>query len=137
MRAAGQGGGFSAGDAVAPFRIQALSFVSAGDATDQRLIVAGAGLLWGVDVFTIEAAPVYVKVYDKATAPASTDTPIHRTGCPANSTATLGAGNNKTPWPGAVAFTAGLGVRIVTGIADSDNTAATAAKNLVTVYYSQ
>lgn len=114
--------------------IQCYSFIA--DGTDELLIDATARKLWGVDVFTIDATPVYVKLYDKATAPASTDTPIHRTGTPSNAIAANGSGNNKGIWPAYIPLTSGLGVRAVVGLADSDNTALTAAENIINVYWS-
>jgi len=113
--------------------VQCYSFLC--DATDELLISASARKLYGIEVFSISAAPVYAKLYDKATAPASTDTPVKRTGVPANSTSTLGAGTNQGN-PNYIALTAGLGIRVVTGIADNNNTAVTASQVLVNVYWS-
>lgn len=105
------------------------------DATDELLISANATEFWGLDVYTIDATPVYVKIYDKATAPSESDTPIHRTGVPANSTSTLGSGNNKGIWEKCIPLVNGLGVRAVVGIADADDTALTTAENYVNVYW--
>lgn len=117
-----------------PPAVQCYSFIP--DGTDELLIDATARKLWGVDVFTIDATPVYVKLYDKATAASEADTPIHRTGVPANATSTLGAGNNKGPWPVYIALTNGLSVRAVTGLADNSDSALTTAENYVNVYWS-
>ena len=119
---------------ILPTGVQCYSFIA--DATDELLISASARKLWGVDVFSIDATPVYVKLYDKATAPSESDTPVHRTGVPANATAALGAGSNKGVWPNYVALTAGLGVRAVTGIADSNDAALTGSEVIVNVYWS-
>jgi len=116
-------------------QVQCYSFIP--DGTDELLISADARFIWGVDVFTIDATPVYVKLYDKATAPAETDTPVHRTGVPANSTAANGAGNNKGVWTKPVPVSNGLGVRAVTGIADNNDSALTASENLINVYWSK
>ena len=117
-----------------PPAVQCYTFIP--DGTDELLIDATARKLWGVDVFTIDATPVYVKLYDKATAASEADTPIHRTGVPANATSTLGAGNNKGPWPVYIALTNGLSVRAVTGIADNSDSAVTTAENYINVYWS-
>src|SRR3990167_396881 len=66
------------------------------DATDELLISASARKLWGGKVFNLTAAPVYVKFYDKATAPTSADTPIWSIECPANSTSSLGAEDGRS-----------------------------------------
>ena len=117
-----------------PPAILCYSFIP--DATDELLISASARKLWGVDVFSIDATPVYVKLYDKATAASEADTPIHRTGVPANATSTLGAGNNKGPWPVYIPLTNGLSVRAVTGLADNSDAALTTAENYINVYWS-
>ena len=72
----------------------------------------------------------YVKLYDKATAPASTDTPVQVYEIPlaaANSSAVL-----IVPIPNeGLRFDSGLGFRIVTVQADSDSTEATAGDVIV------
>lgn len=104
------------------------------DATDELLVVAGESMFWGVHLSTIDATPVYVKMYDKATAASESDTPFYRYAIPANSTSTLAAGSN-APNPEGVLCTLGLSVRAVTGIADNSDTALTAAENYVNVLY--
>lgn len=108
-----------------------------GANTVDTLISALARRIHGIDVFSLDATPVYAKLYDKATAPASTDTPVHRTAVPANATAALGSGSNKDGWAGAIGLTHGLGIRITTGIADTDTGALTANEVLVNVYWSR
>jgi len=122
------------GISTTPPAIQCYSFIA--DATDELLISSTARKLWGVDVFSLDATPVYVKLYDKATAPDENDTPIHRTGVPANSTASLGAGNNKGIWPGYIPLTNGLGVRAPTGLADNNDGTLTASEVIINVYWS-
>lgn len=127
--------GLSGATTVAPgAAIQCYSFIA--DGTDELLISATARKLYGVTVFTKDATPVYVKLYDKATAPSEADTPVLRVGSTAESSG-LGGGNNVVfPAGTYLALTNGLGVRIVTGLADNDDTAVTTAENYVNVFWS-
>jgi len=115
-----------------PLNIKCHSFIC--DGTDENLILADAKYFFGIDVFSLNDAPVYAKVYSKTTAPTEADTPIHRTGCPANSTAANGAGSNKGPWYHYISVN-GIGIRVVKGIADNNDTASDASEVIVNVYY--
>lgn len=102
------------------------------NATGVNLKAAG-GSVWGVQLGGIGAAPVYVKLYDKATAPTcGTDTPVKRLLIPAAATAANGAVSN-VPFTGGVKFANGIGFCVVTGIGDSDNTPPTATTYLVNI----
>lgn len=96
-------------------------------ASDNATLVRGgrARLCYSC-AFNLNDAPVYIKWYDKATAPTSSDTPVLVQGVPSQSTSTLGAGSNL----GAegILFTLGIGYRIVKGIANSDATAVDASE---------
>lgn len=87
-----------------------------------------AGKLVAVDFRTTAAAERYVKLYDKATAPASTD--------PVKITFTI---TNAAPatfiLPADMEFLAGIGIRATTGIADNNNTAPAANSVFVNVWY--
>lgn len=115
------------------FALETYHFIP--DGTDELLISASARRFYGMRAGTIDATPVYHRVYDKATAPAESDTPFDTLMVPANSTATLASGNNAGPFGNFVALTNGLGIRSVTGIAVDNDSAVTAAENIVTVYY--
>lgn len=115
--------------------VQCFSFIP--DGTDELLISASARKFYGMAGFTIDATPVYLKAYDKATAASESDSPIDRCGVPANSSATLGAGNNRIVPGGYVPLVNGLSIRAVTGIADNNDAALTTAENLVSVYWSE
>lgn len=84
--------------------------------TNAVVIRAGRTLVRGSFSLNGNAAVRYVKLYDKATAPAETDTPV----------ITLMLGNNAAPQTpqefGPIEFKLGFGMRIVTGLADNDNT---------------
>ena len=99
------------------------------------LVSASARKFWGVTAFSLDATPIYVKIYDKAIAPTSADTPIFRSGVPANSDATLGAGNNQL-LPQYIPLTNGLGVQVVTGIADNSTGQPTASEVLLNILWS-
>lgn len=96
-------------------------------ATDNATLVrAGRSRLCYSHAFNLNDAPVYVKWYDKATAPTSSDTPVLVQGVPSQATATLGAGSNL----GAegIVFQLGIGFRIVKGIANNDATSVDASE---------
>lgn len=98
--------------------------------TDNATIVkASYGRLTGLTIHNTAAAVRYVKIYDKATAPASTDTPVMVIGMPANAALVVAL-----PGDG-VEFQAGIGLRIVTGQADNDNTAPIAGDVVVNYQY--
>lgn len=70
----------------------------------------------------------YVKLYDKATAPASTDAPKLTLLLPANSAANV-------TFASGIEFVAGLGIRVTTGVADADTGAPTANDVVVNLFY--
>jgi hypothetical protein len=89
-------------------------------ATVGVLVVAGAKKLLSLLAMNQNAAKRYLKLYDKATAPTSADTPI--------ATIILQP-NQATPILGdsiGAVFTLGIGYRVTTAIADADNTDPTA-----------
>lgn len=88
-------------------------------------IKGSAGTVYSVQVSSISTGIAYLKLYDKATAPTcGTDTPVAGFLVPGSS-ATTGSGNNTTFSVGKN-FALGIGVCLVTGIANSDNTAVAA-----------
>jgi hypothetical protein len=90
---------------------------------------ASGGVLTNVAAFNLNAAPVYLKFYDKATAPASTDTPVLRYMIPGN---TAGAGFTINPDH---TFVNGISWRLVTGILDNSTGAPTANEQLVNIEF--
>lgn len=123
----------SGGVTVAPPSVQVYTFLS--DGTDELLISATARKCYGLYVFHVDATPVHIKLYDKATAPDENDTPIFPHGVLANSTAALGATSN-CMFAQPVDLTNGLGVRGVTGIADNNDAALTSSEVRVAVLWS-
>jgi hypothetical protein len=101
--------------------------IIAGASNNATLISAGAHTIYEAQLSGVGSAPGYLKFYDKATAPTcGTDVPIKVLAIPAASTAANGGGSNVVTVVG-VKVTAGLGICVVTGIADTDNVAVAAA----------
>lgn len=83
-------------------------------------VKAGRGVIYGWSLTNTTATIKYVKLYNKATAPTcGTDTPVIRIGVPATSTVSYVN-------PIGINMPTGLGYCIVTGAADTDNTAVAA-----------
>ncbi len=94
----------------------------AANTNNATLVSPGQHQVHGVQVSGVGSAPAYLKFYDKASAPTcGTDTPVKVIAIPAAPTAANGGVNN--PLVGFPQFQLGLGICVVTGIADSDNTA--------------
>lgn len=92
-------------------------------------IKGAAGQVYGVQGFSVAAYPVYVKLYDKATAPnPAADTPVRTIGMQAGVRCDDDIGNG-------LAFALGIGIAIVKGIGDADNTAVLASDCVVDVDY--
>ena len=101
----------------------------------RSLIQAGLSTVSAVQLGGVGAAPAYLKLYDKATAPTcGTDTPKKTLIIPAAATAALGGGSNVTIYGGAL-FSLGLGICVTTGIADSDTGAVAAGTFTINIDY--
>jgi len=94
-------------------------------------IKGSAGTVYSVQATSLNAAVRYVKLYNKATAPTcGTDTPVVRLAVPPSS-----AAGPALTFPVGAAFPLGIGICIVTGITDADNTATAASEQLVNITY--
>ena len=92
-------------------------------------IKGSAGLVYGWQIFNNAGYVVYVKLYNKATTPApASDTPVLTIGVQAGTSIQL---VNST----GIAFATGIGIAIVKGISDSDNTSVAASDCVVNVEY--
>jgi len=91
-------------------------------------IKSAAGEVGGWYLSNNASSVRYVKLYDKATAPASTDTPKLTLMLPANSAANILA-------PAGIDFTTGIGIRCSTGVADNDTGAPTANDVVANILY--
>ncbi len=87
--------------------------IAAANTTNATSVKASAGQVYGWYLFNKSAAVVYVKLYNKASAPDETDTPIVTIGLP------IGGGSNIV-WAAGTPFATGIAYRIVTGVADDD-----------------
>lgn len=97
--------------------------------TNADTVKASAGVVTGYYLVNTTASFRYVKLYNKASNPTvGTDTPRVVLGIPAVSAANISL---DTP----VAFETGIAIAIVTGIADSDATAAAANDVAVSLFY--
>jgi hypothetical protein len=102
-------------------------------ATNNATSVKGsAGQVYGIQVYNNSASVAYLKFYDKATAPTcGTDTPKEVHMIPAS---TSGAGA-VVPSDIGVTYTLGIGICIVGGIANNDNTSVAATSIIANVRY--
>lgn len=108
------------------------SLISAAS-VNATVVSATPGQIYGLQVFNLNAAARYLKLYDKATTPAQTDTPVKRLLIPGGGT-TVGAGF-VYPAVYGLEFLLGIGYRLTTGIADSDTGAVAASEILVNMDY--
>jgi hypothetical protein len=95
--------------------------VSAAGSTNATIAKAGPGFLYGIDGLNARASTVYIKFYDKATAPDENDTPKITFAVLASVPFSRYFGN--TPFY----FPTGISYRMVTGSADNSTGALTAA----------
>jgi hypothetical protein len=112
----GTGGGAAATGGATPYHL------ATSLATNNATSVKGsAGTLYGLEVFNTSAATVYLKLYDKASAPSpASDTPVKVIAVPATSGAIGGVVRS---YPVGIAFTLGIAYALVTGAGDTNNTA--------------
>ena len=96
-------------------------------------IKASAGQIYSVEIFNVNAAAKYVRLYNQTGAPASTDAAniIWRGIIPGN---TAGAGF-VVSWPKGKACATGIGIRASGAIADNDTTALAANELFFNVSY--
>jgi len=108
------------------------SFLSTG-AVQATNVKNTAGMIYAIEFFNINATPVYVRLYNQTTTPASTDTAniIWRGTVPGN---TAGAGFVKT-WDKGLLFSTGIGFRCTNAIADNDTTVLVASTVMGNVEY--
>ena len=98
----------------------------AANTNNSTLIKAGPHTIYTAQLSGVGSAPGYLKFYDKATAPTcGTDVPVKVLMIPAASTAANGGGSNVL-LPVGAKVTLGLGICVVAGIADNDNTSVAA-----------
>lgn len=92
------------------------------------VVKAAAGQLYSLYVGNNGAAANYLKIYDKATAPTASDTPVMTLYLPI-------ASANNFVLPDGVTFLNGISIRATTLIADNNNTAPGANEVTVVAAY--
>lgn len=98
--------------------------------TNAAVIKNSAGQLYGVALYNVGAAIRYVKLYNKATTPnPASDIPVKTFMLPATN------GKVEITWGDGVEFNLGLGIVIVTGIADTDATPPLANEVIANIDY--
>jgi len=108
------------------------SYISAAGADEDATVIKNAaGQLSAVYLTTIDATPVYIKFYNKATAPTEADTPVLRMMVPGSAT----GGGGALSIPAGFVFSTGIAFRMTTGAADADTGAVTAAEVLLNCGY--
>ncbi len=97
---------------------------------------ASAGTVFKVFATTIQATPVYVKLYNASSAPTcGSGTPVASFMVPVASTAANGAGTNIDLGDIGAAFGTGIGYCVTGALADNDTTAITTANTLVNIVW--
>lgn len=110
--------------------VTTVTLISAASA-NATVVKVSNGNLFGIDAMNNSSTIHYLKLYNKATTPSSADTPLAVYMIPAN---TSGAGFVRDfAYP--MEFSAGISYRIVTGIANNDNTSATASAIVLNLQY--
>jgi len=118
------------GDGSAAYAPTPYSLRSAGTSDDATSVKGSAGVLYSIVVTNTNAsAPCYLKIYDKATAPAAaSDTPIQRYAVPAS-------GGIAINFTYGLVFANGIGFLLVTGSTDTDGTDVAAGEVMVNLGY--
>ena len=99
---------------------------------NDKIIKGSAGTLYFVSIQSIDATPVYLKLFDAASITPGTTSADFQFMCPANATGSLGAGLVLNFSPG-IQFGTGIVALIATGVALDDNTAVSANEVVVTL----
>lgn len=107
-----------------------LSGITSAASNNSTALKGSAGQVYDLLACNGSAAVKYVKLYNKATAPTcGTDTPVLRITVPASNCAPPISSNI------GLAFSLGIGYCIVTGVADTDNTAVAANDVFLSIGY--
>lgn len=99
---------------------------------NDKVIKASAGTLYYISVQSIDATPVYLKLFDATSITPGTTSADLQFMCPANTTAANGAGI-VLDFSRGIEFATGIVALIATGIALDDNTAVSANEVVVTL----
>ena len=97
--------------------------------TTGQVVKASTGVIGAIHAYNNAATVRYLKIYDKATAALSSDTPNRTIGLPANSMTNI-------VYVFTPRFLNGIGIRCTTGLPDNDTGAPTANDVMVTMDFS-
>lgn len=106
-----------------------------GASTNATILKTGGGNLRSVSVFSLDATPVFLKFYDKATTPDENDVPVYSVEAPAAATPANGSRTSETLEGAGIPFSAGLSYRCVTSLADNGTGALSANEVIVNLTY--
>lgn len=90
--------------------------LTSGASDNATVVATGSRTINGIQGVNARATPVYLKLYNKATAPTNVDVPLKTLELPAASAFVF-------DFTAGVVLSLGLGYRITVGIADNDATA--------------
>ena len=110
-----------------------LTRVKSDNATKAGVIKAAPGQLFSVSCHNVNAAARFLRLYNKATAPGTGDTPVAEYAIPGATTG--GVRDVMFPNDG-IAFSAGISYRLVTTSADNGDTAAASDEVVVNFEWS-
>ena len=109
-----------------------MTHLVSANSNNATVVKNSAGQVYGIEVFNVNAAARYLKLYDKATAPnPASDTPVKTILIPGS---TSGAGV-VTSFTNGLAFSNGIAFILVTGMADTDNNSVGANDVVVNLNY--
>lgn len=107
----------------------------AANSNNSTSVKGSAGTVYSVQLGGLGSAPAYLKFYNTSGAPTcASDTVVKTLIIPAASTAANGGGSNVSI-PVGLAFSSGIGICVVTGIADNDNTSVAASTFIINIDY--
>ena len=100
--------------------------------TNATSIKASAGQVYGWYITNVNAAVMFVKLYNKASSPTvGTDTPVLTLAIPGS----VAGGGTTFSCPHGIAFATGIAMAITTGVANSDTGAVAANEVVVNLFY--
>lgn len=97
--------------------------LSSAASVNATIVKASAGRMYGMQGYVARTSAVYLKLYNKATAPDETDTPVKTLYLPPSSAFAI-------DFPSGYSFTAGISYRMTTAGADN-STAAVASGDVL------
>lgn len=110
-----------------------ISRVISAASTNATVVKGSAGQVYGWSMSNVNAQEMYVKLYNKATAPTvGSDTPVITLLVPGGATGLV----SEASFPQGIAFGTGIGLAITGAVADNDTTAVAANEIVVNLFYS-